>query len=423
MSDELKQLLKSSAKDEAAYRELVTVYDQLGSKLEQSQKNLWLLEQAIKNDYDSILITDLEMVDGGPKIVYVNEGFTKMTGYSREEVIGKTPRILQGPKTDKGTLEHLKQSLLDGHSFFGQAVNYRKDGSEFINQWDIHPIYDEHGELCYWVSYQHDITTKKRAEAMYVEQDADFDSMEELSKRTLIDFDPQGHVIYANKAFRALTGFAKEELSKMSIWDLINQRHAHTLKAQLASMNMPGELDTNRIKTVLIHKSGVPIQVEIKCHFHELTEGRLVRASIQNLSLQKRIVKTLSKRNINFSSLVEKNSDFTYNLKISSDGTVTCEWVSDSFIKVTGHDSDTILQRDSWLNLIHPEDVSVFENHLRAVFTGKSRVAEYRMIHAQGGVVKVIDYGKPIIDPRTGDVQSMSGAIMDVTKDREPSLS
>lgn len=423
MSDELKQLLKSSAKDEAAYRELVTVFDQLGSKLEQSQKNLWLLEQAIKNDYDSILITDLEMVDGGPKIVYVNEGFTKMTGYSREEVIGKTPRILQGPKTDKGTLEHLKQSLLDGHSFFGQAVNYRKDGSEFINQWDIHPIYDEQGELCYWVSYQHDITTKKRAEAMYVEQDADFDSMDELSKRTLIDFDPYGHVIYANKAFRALTGFAKEELSKMTIWDLINQRHAHTLKAQLASMNMPGELDTNRIKTVLIHKSGIPIQVEIKCHFHELTEGRLVRASIQNLSLQKRIVKTLSKRNINFSSLVEKNSDFTYNLKASSDGTVSCEWVSDSFTKVTGHDSDTILQRDSWINLIYPEDISVFENHLRAVFTGKSRVAEYRMIHAQGGVIKVIDYGKPIIDPRTGEVQSISGAIMDVTKDRQPSLS
>jgi PAS domain S-box-containing protein len=423
MSDELKQLLKSTAKDEAAYNELLIIFDQLSSKLEHTQKNLWLLEQAIKNDYDSILITDLEMADGGPKIVYVNEGFTKMTGYTREEVIGKTPRLLQGPKTDKGTLEHLKQSLLEGHSFFGQAVNYRKDGSEFINQWDIHPIYDEQGELCYWVSYQHDITTKKRAEAMYVEQDAHFDSMDELSKRTLIDFDPSGHVIYANKAFRALTGFAKEELSKMSIWDLINQRHAHSLKAQLASMDIPGELDTNRIKTVLIHKSGIPIQVEIKCHFHELTEGRLVRASIQNLSLQKRIVKTLSKRNSNFSSLVEKNSDFSYNLKTGSDGSVYCEWVSDSFTKVTGHDIEAILQTSAWLRLIFPDDISVFENHLRAVFTGKSRVAEYRMIHAEGGFIKVIDYGKPVIDPRTGDVLSVSGAIMDVTKDRQPSMS
>jgi len=423
MSDELKQLLKSNAKDEAAFQELVKAFDQIRSKLEKTSKNLWLLEQAIKNDYDSILITDLEMVEGGPKIVYVNEGFTKMTGYSRDEVIGKTPRILQGPKTDKGTLEHLKQSLLEGHSFFGQAVNYRKDGSEFINQWDIHPIYDENGELSYWVSYQHDITTKKRAEAMYVEQDAHFETMEELSKRTLIDFDPQGNVIHANKAFRALTGYEKEELAKMSIWDLINQRQAHTLKARFASMNVPGELDTNRIKTVLIHKSGIPVQVEIKCHFHELTEGKLVRASIQNLSLQKRIVKTLSKRNINFSSLVEKNSDFTYNLKSTPDGSVQCEWVSESFPKVTGHDVETVVSREGWLKLIHPEDVTLFENHLKMVFTGKSRVAEYRMITSHGSIIKVIDYGKPIIDPRTGDVVSVSGAIMDVTKDRQPSLS
>lgn len=423
MSDELKQLLKSNAKDEAAFEVLLKAFDHLNTKLERTTKNLWLLEQAIKNDYDSILITDLEMVEGGPKIVYVNEGFTKMTGYSREEVIGKTPRILQGPKTDKGTLEHLKQSLLEGHSFFGQAVNYRKDGSEFINQWDIHPIYDDKGELCYWVSYQHDITTKKRAEAMYVEQDVNFESMDELSKRTLIDFDPTGHIIYANKAFRALTGYEKEELAKMTIWDLINQRQSHTLKARFASMNIPGELDTNRIKTVLIHKSGIPIQVEIKCHFHELTEGKLVRASIQNLSLQKRIVKTLTKRNINFSSLVEKNSDFSYNLKTITDGSVQCEWVSESFPKVTGHSSESVLAREAWHQLIHPEDIPIFENHVKMVFTGKSRVAEYRMMTAHGGVIKVIDYGKPVIDPRTGDVNSMSGSIMDVTKDKQPSHS
>jgi PAS domain S-box-containing protein len=102
---------------------------------------------------------------------------------------------------------------------------------------------------------------------------------------------------------------------------------------------------------------------------------------------------------------------------------VTCEWVSDSFSKVTGHDTESILEASAWLRLIHPDDISVFENHLRAVFTGKSRVAEYRMVHAQGGFIKVIDYGKPVIDPRTGDVLSVSGAIMDVTKDRQPSMS
>ena len=98
---------------------------------------LKLLEYAIRNDYDSILITELDLDRPGPTIVYVNEGFTHMTGYTKEEVIGKTPRILQGPKTDRAILERLKRRLIEGQAFFGHTINYRKDGTEFINQWDI----------------------------------------------------------------------------------------------------------------------------------------------------------------------------------------------------------------------------------------------------------------------------------------------
>jgi len=421
MTEEQHQLLRSCSKDEKAFEELKATFDELTTQCERSKTNLWLLEQAIKNDYDSILITDIDLVDGGPHIVYVNEGFTKMTGYSPDEVIGQTPRILQGPKTDKGTLAHLKKSLVEGHSFFGQAVNYRKDGSEFINQWDIHPIYNQNGELTHWVSYQHDITTKKRAEATYVEQSADFDTMDELSKRTLVDFDPEGRIIYANKAFRALSGYEKEELGRMSIWDVISSRHAHSLKARFAAVDQPNELEKNKIKTVITHKSGLPIQVEIRCHHHELTEGRLIRANIQNLTLQKRILKTLSKRNVNFSRLVEKNSDFTYHLIAEPNGLTHFDWVSDTFGKVTGHRSEKAFTVDGWRELIHPDDLHLVKDHLAKVLSGKSTVTEYRMVDSNGNDIKVIDYGKPVFDPNTGNVLSVSGAIMDVTKDRHQS--
>jgi PAS domain S-box-containing protein len=418
MTEEQHQLLRSCSKDEKAFEDLKAAFTALSNECERSNRNLWLLEQAIKNDYDSILITDIELVEGGPRIVYVNEGFTKMTGYTRDEAIGQTPRILQGPKTDKGTLAHLKKSLIEGHSFFGQAVNYRKDGSEFINQWDIHPIYNDKGELTHWVSYQHDITTKKRAEATYVEQSADFDSMEELSKRTLVDFDPEGRIIYANKAFRALSGYEKEELGRMSIWDVISNRHAHSLRARFAAVDQPNELEKNKIKTVITHKSGLPIQVEISCHHHELTEGRLIRANIQNLTLQKRILKTLNKRNINFSSLVEKNSDFTYHLISEPSGHIHFDWVSDTFGKVTGHSPEKGFTADGWRELIHADDLHIVKDHLGKVLSGKSTVTEYRLVDANGNEIKVIDYGKPVMDPNTGKVVSVSGAIMDVTKDR-----
>jgi len=419
MTEEQIRLLRSCAIDEKAFEVLQDMFEKNKSTCKIVEKNLWLLEQAIKNDYDSILITDIQMQQGGPRIVYVNDGFTKMTGYSREEVIGKTPRILQGPKTDRNTLENLKKSLIEGHSFFGQAVNYRKDGSEFINQWDIHPIYNEDGELTNWVSYQHDITAKKRAEATYVEQTAEFDTMDELSKRTLIDFDPIGRIIYANKAFRALSGYEKEELARMSIWDLISPRHSHALKARFNQDDTSNELEKNRIKTVITHKTGLRIQVEIRCQQHELTEGKLIRANIQNLTLQKRIQKTLSKRNLNFTKLVERNSDFTYNLKVDHVAGLHYEWVSEAFKRVTGHDVDKPLQPSGWVELIHPDDIDIVYEHIHNVMSGKSTVTEYRLRTAVGNIIKVIDYGKPVIDLHTGKVLSVSGAIMDVTKDRQ----
>ena len=168
----------------------------------------------------------------GPKIVYVNDGFTKMSGYTREEAVGQTPRILQGPKTDRTVLDKLKYSLLNGRAFFGQTINYRKDGSEFVNQWDIHPLLDEHGNITHWVSYQHDITERKRAELSVLNTNADTEELYEDSKRTIVDLAENGAVVGANKAFREMIGYHKEELSDVYIWDLMPLKFGKSLKVQ-----------------------------------------------------------------------------------------------------------------------------------------------------------------------------------------------
>ncbi len=126
MEPSIEEKLKSLSKDEGSFEKLKDLYEGLSEDKQKLQKHLRLLEQSIENDYDSILITDINLEKPGPKIVYVNDGFTEITGYSREEVIGKTPRILQGPKTDREVLDRLKERLKHGKPFFGQAVNYKK---------------------------------------------------------------------------------------------------------------------------------------------------------------------------------------------------------------------------------------------------------------------------------------------------------
>ena len=114
---------------------------------------------------DGVLVTSADLDPPGPRIEYVNAGFTRITGYEPEEVLGQTPRILQGPRTDRATLDRLREALSRGESFLGTAINYRKDGTEYVNEWLINPSRDADGRILRWVSAQRDVSDRARAEA------------------------------------------------------------------------------------------------------------------------------------------------------------------------------------------------------------------------------------------------------------------
>jgi PAS domain S-box-containing protein len=127
-----------------------------------AEESLRLLESAVEQSTESIVITDARLDLPGPKIVFVNPAFTRMTGYPAAEVIGKSPRIMQGPRTDKVVLSRLRKNLEQGESFAGEAINYRKDGTEFDLEWQIAPLRNADGKVTHFVATQHDITARKK---------------------------------------------------------------------------------------------------------------------------------------------------------------------------------------------------------------------------------------------------------------------
>ncbi len=149
----------------------------------QADEQLQLLAAAIEHAEDSIAITSPDITPPGPEIVFVNKAFTKMTGYTPEEVIGQSPRILQGPKTDRAVLERLLQDLRAGQVFYGEAINYRKDGTEFYNEWHIEPIRNSRNEITHYLAIQRDITQRKQAEAR-LNYAAFYDPLTSLPNRT-----------------------------------------------------------------------------------------------------------------------------------------------------------------------------------------------------------------------------------------------
>ena len=113
-----------------------------------------LLEASMEESFNSIVITTAE---SGYPIVYVNSAFCELTGYGPHEVMGKSPSILQGPKTDAEVIERLNQNIADGELFFGRAINYRKDGSEFMMEWKIAPIRNQKDEITHYLAIQREV--------------------------------------------------------------------------------------------------------------------------------------------------------------------------------------------------------------------------------------------------------------------------
>lgn len=109
------------------------------------------LKIALDNNPSSVMLT---RADAGYPTLYVNPAFTKLTGYSFEEVAGKDPGILQGPKTDQKLIGKLREKLDGGETFHGKTVNYRKDGSEFIMEWKIFPITNSEKRTTHFLAFQ-----------------------------------------------------------------------------------------------------------------------------------------------------------------------------------------------------------------------------------------------------------------------------
>ena len=132
---------------------------------ERTEFSLRLLESAVNQITDAVMITTPRSDQRTLEIVYVNPGFTAMTGYAPQEVIGKSPDILVGAKTDRSRLDHLFSESTAGRNAVGEMINYHKSGAEVFVEWIAVPLRDKKGSIVNLVAVQRDITQRKEAEA------------------------------------------------------------------------------------------------------------------------------------------------------------------------------------------------------------------------------------------------------------------
>jgi PAS domain S-box-containing protein len=252
---------------------------------DRQQKENWLtlLESVILNANDAVVITEAEPVElPGPHIIFVNDAFSKMMGYSRDEVIGKTPRILQGPKTDLERLKSVRAALKRWEPVRMELINYRKDGSEVWIELSIFPVTDSLGHYNYWVGIQRDVTQRKQTEADLEKTLRQERELSELKSRfvstTSHEFRTPLSTILSSVDL--LEYYAERCMESADL----SRYFEHTRRIQNAALNM-----NNLLNDILVIEKAEanrwqlePVDLELRDFFHRLIDEMLFNDQSQH---------------------------------------------------------------------------------------------------------------------------------------------
>ncbi|NBC16596.1 MAG: PAS domain-containing protein [Bacteroidetes bacterium] len=143
-------------------------------------RQLLVLEAAISHANDAILITDADLEPPGPRIVFVNEAYEQMTGYSKQEVVGRRTLHLLNPDMDETTMQVMLAPLKRGDTLEEELRTQRKDGTPYWVRVHVAPVLDEAGQVTHCVSIRRDVTEQKQREAELVRAKEEAEAMSRL---------------------------------------------------------------------------------------------------------------------------------------------------------------------------------------------------------------------------------------------------
>lgn len=185
--------------------------------------DLHFFKAIVANANDIVIVTEVEPSDEpGPRIVYVNQALLNLTGYTEEEIVGRTPRILQGPKTSAKTRQKVREALERREPVRVEILNYAKDGAEYWLDMSIFPLHNADGKITHFGAIERDITQQKTM-AEELARLANTDPLTGLDNRRAFMTKAQGEYERARRYARPL-GILQIDIDHFKA---INDSHGH----------------------------------------------------------------------------------------------------------------------------------------------------------------------------------------------------
>ena len=243
-------------------------------------EQLLILEAVLDNAKIGIMITEAEPKElSDQRILYINDEICTLTGYSKDELIGKNPRILQGAETNEITKKIMADSLKKWEPVQVDILNYKKNGAQFWNNISITPVATKKDSYTHFISIQKDVSKEKAAAALKVttlekllKSELRFHTMFKNHSAKMLLIEPHtGNIVEANDAAMAYYGYTYAQFSQLNMRDL-NKFSVTKIKAlaKKYSKKMPeiihethtlasGEKRVLEIRSSVIEENGRPL--------------------------------------------------------------------------------------------------------------------------------------------------------------------
>ncbi|MBD2340812.1 PAS domain S-box protein [Calothrix sp. FACHB-156] len=417
------------------------------------EKQLWLLESVIANANDAIVITEVGSLDKpDQRIVYANTAFTQMCGYSLGEIMGKTPRILQGEQTSRKELAKIRTALQTGSAIKTDLLNYKKDGTPYWIEINIYPIRDEGGTIIYFAAIQRDITTRKRDEASLKQTAELFQQLTENIPQVLFVRDAkQEKLYYVSPAYAQIWGRNSDHLydNPQDYLDLIHPQDRDRIIAARENLLLgesfngeyriirpDGELRWIASKTFPIkNKFGEIYRIVGIAEDITILKQTQADLSQANAELERRVLKrTIALEEINqqlISEILERQtieeqlreSEQRYQTIATlspvgiyrTDASGKVLYVNEYWCKMTGMTQNQALE-NGWIASLHPQDRERVQTEwLQSVAQNLPFRSEYRYQRPDGSEIWV--FGQAVTECNaTGEIIAYVGTVTDISE-------
>jgi PAS domain S-box-containing protein len=337
------------------------------------------------------------------RLIEVNDAYCRMSGYSREELLAMHAADLEAGETAEEVAAHIRR-LVDEREDRFESLHRRKDGSVFEVEVSVQHWPDDGG---FNVAFLRDVTGRNRAQEAL--------RTSELRNRTILEtamdgfclVDGEGRLVEVNDAYCRMSGYSRQELLAMRVWDLDVVDTADVVAARLQQLKEQGMA---RFESRQRRKDGTLIDVDVSIQLQPGGSSPVV-CFVRDISRRKAAERALKASEERYRSVVEDQTEII--ARFQSDGTIT--FVNDVFCRFFGKTRQDLIGR-KWQPVAVPADVPGIERQLRSLSPATPAVVVENRVHDSTGEVRWVQFVNRALFDNAGRMVEIQTVGRDITE-------